>query len=178
MFNETDGGIPPEAREFRADLGGSESQPEKPSTTTEKQERNAETTNQVFEPEVTEEDAEMPETMKMRQEQRREEQEGWRRKWERRSKALQSLQPSGVVIADTKALLEAAELEPERYLNETYRAYQEGDSTPVLELLQQIEQDASALPQGEDDQTREYFAAFYEALKRITHAAKQGQHKK
>ena len=94
-------------------------------------------------------------------------------KWERRIRALESIQPSGNPAEDAQAFLEAIGLDPSK-LGPYAQAYKEGKSSMTLRYFKEVDKRSGhELPPLLSEAAQRYFQVFDQVVKKIITAAEE-----
>lgn len=104
----------------------------------------------------------------------------YRKKWEQKIKALESIQPTGNILEDSKAFIEAAEIDPEKLSSPYREAFKNEDPEGIMQYFRDLERSRNAenLPPSMKEYALRYFKEFDQAVNRIISAAKLAEKKK
>lgn len=102
-------------------------------------------------------------------------------KWERRTQALESIQPTGDIVEDAEAFFEAVEITGLEEFDSHYGgAFSKKDSKGILQCFKDYEKNARAdfLPPETDEAIVRFFRTFDEVVKKIISAYELVEEKK
>jgi len=94
-----------------------------------------------------------------------------REEWERKIKALESVEPTGDIIEDAKALFKAADINSDELDSRYGGAFEKGDRTGIMKYFKDLERTAGMVPPSGRDYVVKHYIKFDEVVKKIISAA-------
>ena len=94
-----------------------------------------------------------------------------REEWERKIKALESVEPTGDIIEDAKAFFKAVDTNPDELDSRYGGAFEKGDRMGIMKYFKDLERTAGMIPPSGRDYVVKYYIKFDEVVKKVISAA-------
>ena len=100
-----------------------------------------------------------------------------REEWERKIKALESVEPTGDIIEDAKAFFKAVDTNPDELDSRYGGAFEKEDRMGIMKYFKDLERTAGMIPPSGRDYVVKYYIKFDQVVKKIISAAEFAEEK-